>query len=412
MAGWIFRPGETSQVELVERAGGKAIRLRPAGRTLGVETERLPVGARIQASQAYRAAALLKHDGLEKGVFAFSMYCFDGQGKSLKQIVFASRGKGSAAHDWRLVRGEFGPGTRNPLPEGTKTVSLRFSFHEPAGDCRGTMTVDEVSLTPFQPAPVGWPAEIVADVGPLQVRFESRSFWTLYRVDYEGVRLCIDQWGAHYGSVVSFPGVGFIGSGHTENEDEEVLDLKLLVDGQAVERPQATVACRSIQLQKKSRIRTLILQTEVLVGDGRIVEDVRLLADRATPVALVYHFMHPWTPTATEYLAELPDGRRLEGAFDGDRTQKIDQPVRWSAIFDGPSAKGAVTCVLAAPSGDAWRTRYWDVPQRYRKHYLATFLGKTIPAGETFHYRAATLPFAADPARWKAEAARLAATCR
>jgi hypothetical protein len=258
----------------------------------------------------------------------------------------------------------------------------------------------------------GWPHEIIARIGDLEVRFESRSFWTLYRVDYQGTRLGLDRWGSHYGSVVSFPGVGFIGSGHTENEDEQVLDLKLSVDGRPVDKPESTVTCREIRLQKRSRIRDIILDTEIDVQGNRIIEDVRLRTNKPTPVNLIYHFMHPWTPTATEYCAELLDGTRVDGAFTGDRTQRIDQATRWSAIYDGPSGKGAVTCVLNAPSDDDWRTRYWDVPDRYRKHYLATFLSRTGPPGREFHYRVVTVPFEAPDERWKEEAARVAETCQ
>ena len=118
--------------------------------------------------------------------------------------------------------------------------------------------------------------------------------------------------------------------------------------------------------------------------------------------------MHPWTPTATEYCAELLDGTRVEGLFNGDRTQKIDKPTRWSAIYDAPSGKGAVTRVLDVPKDDDWRTRYWDVPDRYRKHYLVTFQNKTVPADQEFHYRVVTVPFEAGQEQWKDEAARLA----
>ena len=258
----------------------------------------------------------------------------------------------------------------------------------------------------------GWPTRIVADLGDLDVRFESRSFWTLYRIDYKGTRLCLDRWGSHYGSVASFPGVGFIGSGHTENEDEQVLDLKLFVDGKPVKKPEPTTRCKEIRLVKRSRIRDLVLHTEIDVREDRIIEDVRLKADKPTPVNLVYHFMHPWTPTVTEYCAELLDGTLVEGVFTGDRGHRIDKATRWSAIYDGPSGKGAVTCVIDAPRDDDWRTRYWDMPGRYRKHYLVTFLNKTIPADREFHYRVVTVPFEAIKEQWKAEAARVAGLCK
>jgi len=71
-----------------------------------------------------------------------------------------------------------------------------------------------------------------------------------------------------------------------------------------------------------------------------------------------------------------------------------------------------VTYVLDVPADDDWRTRYWDVPERYRKHYLATFLGRAIPEGKEFRYKIVTVPFEAATREWKAEAVRVAETCR
>ena len=271
LAGWVYRPGDASQVSVVTGGGDRdtVLQLQPDGRLLGVETTRLAIGRQLAPQQAYQVQADLMFEGLDSGVFAFSMYCFDAQGKSLKQIVFYSLSTNSSPHDWRRLRGTFGPGTQNPLPVGTQSICIRFSFYEAGGDCRGSVAVDDVLLLPYQPPEhEGWPSEIVADVGDLQVRFESRSFWTLYRIDYRGTRLCLDRWGSHYGSVVSLPGVGFIGSGHTEHEDEQILDLKLSVDGSPVEKPASTVQCRQLTLQKQSRIRNFVLHTVIQVQDN------------------------------------------------------------------------------------------------------------------------------------------------
>ena len=414
LEGWVYRPGDEMQVSLVDGTGdqGTVLELHSDGKLLGVETERLVFGETLAEDQAYEVLARLKHEGLESGVFAFSMYCFDEGGKSLKQISFYGLNTKSKSHDWKQVRGTFGPGSQNPLPEGTKSICIRFSFYEKSGDCRGKVTVDDVVLRPYEPPQhEGWPREIVARVDDLEVRFESRSFWSLYRIDFRGTRLGLDRWGSHYGSVANFPGVGFVGTGHTENEDEEIVDLELFVDGKPVQEPESSVACEEIQLVKESRIRDLVLNSEIRVCDNRIFEEVVVRAEKETPVNLVYHFMHPWTDTATEYLAETLDGGRVEGMFNGDKRQKIDQATRWSAIYDGPSGKGAVTYVLQVPADDDWRTRYWDMPDRYRKHYLATFLGRTIPVGRAFRYAIVTVPFEADENVWKAEAVRVAKEC-
>lgn len=419
---WVFRPGDESQVALVDAgdAGkdgvggrGQVLKLKPNGHRLGVETSRLTLEQEIRADKAYRVEVDLKFAGLQSGVFAFSMYCFDKQGKSLKQISFYPLNTKSPAHDWRRVRGTFGPGTSNPLPEGTNSICIRFSFHEANGDCRGEVDIDNVVLKTYDPPRhEGWPKEIIADVGDLQIRFESRSFWTLYRIDYQETRLGLDRWGSHYGSVINFPGVGWIGSGHTENEDEQILELSLWADGKPLEPPPAMLSAHKLKLIKKSRIRDFLLTTEIEIHDNQIVEDVRLTAEKATPVNLIYHFMHPWTATATDYLAELPDGSHVEGAFQGDRGHRIDQAVRWSAIYDASTSKGAVTYVVDVPEEDDWRTRYWDFPDRYRKHYLVTFLDRTVPAGEEFHYRVRNAFFEADSEQWHEVATQVARDCQ
>lgn len=411
LEGWVFRPGDASQVALVDGGSdrGQILELNPDGRLLGVETSHVILGEQIDPAKAYRVQADLKFEGLQRGIFAFSMYCFDAEGKALKQISFYPLNTKSSAHDWRQVRGSFGPGTSNLLPEGTHSIRIRFSFYEDNANCQGKVSVDNVVLETFDPPRrEGWPKEITADVGDLQVRFESRSFWTLYRIDYKQTRLGLDRWGSHYGSVIKFPGVGFIGSGHTENEDEQILELSLWVDGNPVQDPPPALKAEKVRLLKKSRIRDFLLTTEIEIQDNQIVEDVRLIAEKETPVDLIYHFMHPWTVTATDFLAELPDGSRVEGAFEGNRGQRIDQAVRWSAIYDASTGKGVVTYVVDVPEGDDWRTRYWDLPDRYRKHYFTTFLNRSVPADKEFHYRVRNIPFEADAKLWHKVATQLA----
>jgi len=255
-----------------------------------------------------------------------------------------------------------------------------------------------------------WPSSILVDVGDIETRIESRSFWTLYRVDYRGGRIGIDAFGSHYGTVVSFPEIGFIGSGHTENENEQVLSLRIDIDGEEQLQPADAIQAKSVRLHKRSRIRSLIVETDIVIEGDRIVEDVVLKADAPTPVNRIYHFMHPWTPTATEFAAERADGEMISGAFNGQRDFKVDAPTRWSAVYDEPTGKGAVIIVLDTPEDEPWKTWYWDIDGRYRKHYLVTFLNQTVPPGRDFRYRVAIVPFAAEKATWREEARRIGQT--
>lgn len=252
-----------------------------------------------------------------------------------------------------------------------------------------------------------WPESITARVGTLSVRFESRSFWTLYRIDHEGVRLCLDKWGSHYGSVAKFPGVGFIGSGHTENEDEVLESLAFYVDGAAVSVHSDVPSARSVRLEKHSRLRTLQLHTVVTVLPDRIYEAVSVTAMEDTPLELMCHFMHPWDPAMTHFAGEQFDGTMLRGIFDNDKKQELNVPTKWSAVYNRAQERGAVTVVLLAPE-TGWRTRYWDVPNRYRKHYFTTFVDDTLRAEHPVSYRIVTLPFQAAFHHWENHARNVA----
>jgi hypothetical protein len=411
LAGWQLKPGpaDFATVETDGEMAGRVVQLAPRNTNWGLNSAPLTVGKEIDLSHAYTAAATIRNAGISQGVFAFSVCAYDAAGKRLVQMAAHHLSAASTAHDWVTKSLEFGKGTARSLPAETHTVRLRFSFYDASGKPSGTVLVRDASVVEKDLGPFpDWPASILADVGDLQVRFESRSFWTLYRIDYEKVRLCLDRFGSHYGTVANFAGTGFIGSGHTENEDEKLLELALAVDGKPCPTPADHYACASVQLRKRSRLRDLLVDSLVTVADNRIVEDVRLRAEKPTKVNLIYHFMHPWTTQMSDYLAELPDGSQVSGTFVDDKKQKICKPLKWSAVYSRELAKGAVTVVWDVPQDLPWETRYWDMPERYRKHYFTTFMGAEVPTDREFHYRVVTIPFAAPADGWREKATAVA----
>jgi len=61
LKGWVYRPGDASQVSLVEGGGdhGTVLQMHPDRRLLGIETTRLEIGRHISPDQAYRVQAKL-----------------------------------------------------------------------------------------------------------------------------------------------------------------------------------------------------------------------------------------------------------------------------------------------------------------------------------------------------------------
>lgn len=408
LTGWQLQPGPADFATV--EPGGQIVRLAPQAANFGLDSAPLTVGTELDPAKAYVASAQLRNEGLTQGIFAFSICAYDAAGKRLAQMAAYNLNTKTPAHDWVTKSLTFGKGTPRLLPEGTATVRLRFSFYDPAGTPAGTVLVRDACVTEQDLGPFPeWPASILADVGDLQVRFERRSFWTLYRIDYTGTRLCLDNFGSHYGTVANFAGTGFIGSGHTENEEEKLLELNLTVDDKPCPTPADSYTCQRIELRKRSHLRALEVDTVVTVADNRIVEEVHLRTKEKADFNLIYHFMHPWTTEMSDYLAELPDGTKVNGAFDGDSKQKISQPVKWSAVYSQMLGKGAVTIVWDIPADLPWQTRYWDVPTRYRKHYLTTFMNAEVPVDRDLRYRVVTIPFAATAEEWQAKVATLVA---
>lgn len=412
--GWSLRPGDPAMVAL-EPLGdddGTALKLTAAGANLGINSAPLIFGKELAREHVYRVRARLRFDGLEKGVAAFSICAYDVNDRRIAQYAVQNWSTGSAPHDW-ITRGALiGPGTDKPFPQNAHAVRLRLSFYDQEGDARGTIWMDDASVSEetAPPATSAWPVSILVTADRLQIRFESRSFWTLYRIDYDDVRICKDQFGSHYGSVANLKGTGFVGSGHTENDETEQIDaLSLEIDGKPVEKPADKYEAETVVLHKRSRIRSLSLDTTVTVADNRILEEVTMEAADPTDLNLIYHFMHPWVTEMSHYAGETVDGELVTGEFKGDKGMRIAAPVSWSAVFSETLQKGALTIVLDVPDDVPWNVRYWDVPKRYRKHYLMSFAGMTVPAGRPYRYRVLTIPFEADSPGWLTQARSMAA---
>ncbi len=410
--GWEFRPGDTAMVSLTRAPGipGQAVHFRPRGATLGLDSAPLTFGRELRRERCYRLKARVRFDGLKQGIAALSVCLYDKTGKRIRQYSIANWSTRSKPRDWHVRSAVIGPGTPFAFDPKAATLRVRLSFYDRSGKCEGDIHLADLSLVEVSRGRFAdWPASILVDCGDIQTRFEARSHWTLYRLDYRGVRLCKNQFGSHYGSVASFPGTGFIGSGHSENgEAESVDDLTLTVDGHASNPPPARVSGNRIVLHKRSHLRALNLDTTVTVLPDRIIEQVRVKTSKPQKLNLLYHFMHPWVTDMDRFLALKSDGGELEGRFVDDKQMKVGVPVRWSAVYSSKLGMGAVTVVLDAPRDTKWLVWYWDMPGRYRKHYLVTFRGETVPADRAFSYKIVTLPFTAAPETWEKTVRRTA----
>ncbi|MDF1738016.1 MAG: hypothetical protein P1U86_02560 [Verrucomicrobiales bacterium] len=249
---------------------------------------------------------------------------------------------------------------------------------------------------------------ITLQSGDLTVLMRQATQWTPGRIDFRGNAMTTER--SAYGTVFMYPEIGFIGTGHFENEPEELQSLTFLRDGKEVEAPSSEISGKTITVIRESKIRSFRFKNRIELRDNRLFETVTVKTETETPLKLVYHFMHAWTPTVSAYLAgndgEAPEGEPL--IDDVERGFHINKPVHWAAVFEPVSKQFAVSRVLEIPEGVKTTSKIWNVPGTYRKYYLESFNGESVPAGFEGTWRMVTAFGEAENSEWEPKAKALA----
>ena len=264
------------------------------------------------------------------------------------------------------------------------------------------------------------PDSLTATVGDVVIRIDGPKLWTMSGIKYQGTVMAVED--SAYGTVVTIDGVGHLGTAHFldvpgkpgEVEKELVTDVRFFVDDKPIETitSMMSVAGKSFQMRRKSRIRDFTLESQVDLRDGTLVESAHIRAEKPVRLKMTYPLMYAWTPTATSYLFGLKDGTVKGGDFkpaDAKAGEGLEKNAQWMAVYGAPSSKAAVARVIThPPTADAW-LQYTDAPGVYRKLRLMSFVESTVPAGFDGTYRMATRFFSAAPQDWKAQAVKTAA---
>jgi len=191
-----------------------------------------------------------------------------------------------------------------------------------------------------------------------------------------------------------------------------VQELEFYLDGERVAEPGERLVGKTFRMERRSKVKAFDMHRTVELRDDRLWETVRVSCGEATPLKLVYHFMHAWNPSATEYLAGEDSGDEVTGTFEADldaeRSFVVNEEVDWVAVYDGPLKKFSVARLVERPGAGGAMSKIWDVPGTYRKHYLQCFTNETVPKGFKGTWRTVTAFGEAGAGEWKAKARKLA----
>jgi hypothetical protein len=278
------------------------------------------------------------------------------------------------------------------------TASLSVCFAEELMDANSLKTI--------------WPESLKVTCGDVLVRIDGPKMWTLSRIEYKGTLLGVED--SAYGTVLNFTNIGFIGTAHKLDRpdgQEDVQSVEFYLDDKKVVPQQDSISGTSFKLIKKSRILNVAIENITELSNNRIYETAIVKAAEETQLKVAYHFMHAWTPTATAFLACSADGNELQDELMDSNDDKgkhyVVKDLAWIAVYDGPSGRGIVSCLLEKPAVGGANSLLVNAPAVYRKCYVMCFEDKSLPVGFDGKYEMVTGFFEAKPDKWQDVARKL-----
>lgn len=273
------------------------------------------------------------------------------------------------------------------------------------------LTLGSIQAEEFRPNLGPDLPSITVTAGKITLLLRRNTQWTPGRIDYDGSAMTTER--SAYGTVFSFPDVGFIGTGHLENEPENLQSLAFSLDGKELNTPAAELSGETFRFERKSLIRNIALGNIIEIRNNRLYETAVVSSPYETPLKLVYHFMHAWTPTVSAYLAGIDETSQvMSSALTNDeavhRQFHIETAVDWVAVYEPVSGQFAVSRLLESPPELKTTSKIWNVIGTYRKYYLQSAHNDTLPAGFHGTWRMVTAFGNARLDEWEREAGKLA----
>lgn len=264
-------------------------------------------------------------------------------------------------------------------------------------------------LSIFAAGMEGIPKSIFLSSGNIKLRLDAAKRWNINRIERDGELLSVDNPSAHYGMTYNPEGSNFfIGSGHTESGEGEVVEsLKIWIDGKET-APAEKMSGNVIAMEKVSKVRAFTVKYSLRLENNRLYERTEVTAQKDENVKMLYCFMHPWATRFTQCHGMHADGRKVDFQLTSSEKFPSNRFVPAMAFYDEKSGIIAATFLKLESGAANARRLVWD-RRVYRKDYLNDYYHKPFPAGHTAIYSAVTGFSSAPASEWIAESEKLMA---
>jgi hypothetical protein len=245
--------------------------------------------------------------------------------------------------------------------------------------------------------------EVTVRSADVTATLTAKAGWTITALDYAGTRLIVPAGGQ--GAVALARNGDWAGS--AMKGGEVVSDFAATVDGAPADLSASrALSGRKIVLTKTSTFGGLAHTATTTFEDGTIYQTHSFRATADLDLADFYPFIYSCAPTMTDWLAGMPGGARVEGAFTTSKQQLLNRKALWVAEYNTTAGKGLVFHFVTPLAGGDAAVRLWDQAD-YRKFFFEPVRGK-IPAGTAMSFTLVMRPFTAAADAWKQQAADVA----
>jgi hypothetical protein len=153
-SGGIGAKAEALRVSGADAASGQGcLRLSCAGQVVALDYPELTLGRELSRLGTYRLSAMVRNDGVRAGNFGLRLICRDAAGEVLAMLGGIGIEADAPVQGWRRRETTFGRGTATPIPPGTVTLTVRFSFWAEDQEPVGCVWLDDVELEALAKAP-------------------------------------------------------------------------------------------------------------------------------------------------------------------------------------------------------------------------------------------------------------------
>lgn len=216
--------------------------------------------------------------------------------------------------------------------------------------------------------------------GDYKISFSPKFCHTMRTISYRGHELGKET--GFYGAVMAPSPGKFIGAGHTEGGNENIISFSLICDGKKMKPKSGEVYNGNLLvLEKISQLNNVVFLTKTQLSSDGVIEQKYFTAVSEQSFHSLYVNMLCWDKATTDWFALTAKNKEISGKFSEGKSWHLSDDVRWAAIYDSNAKCGMMMYYPQIIKGAIRKACFWEVPNAYNKFYMMADIPKQVSTG-------------------------------